>query len=304
MSVSSSWSGGGGRYAVLVHGGAGDLPPERRDAGAQGCVRAVRLAEDILRRGGSALDSVQRAVEQLEDDPLFNAGTGACLTADGHIELDAALMDGAGLRAGGVCALPAFSHPIAVARAVLEAGRHVLYAGEGAAAFAEQAGFTRADENALITPAASARLERALREPATASRSGGTVGAVARDGHGNVAAATSTGGTLAKRAGRIGDSPIPGAGTYADNAAGAVSATGEGEGILRVNLAGQLISALRDGWDAEAAARRAIELLDARVSAKGGLIVVDASGKLAFARSSATMTWAATWEGAPVSSGS
>lgn len=288
---------------MLVHGGAGELAPERKQGGAEGCARAARVALEILRAGGSALDAAQRAVEDLEDDPLFNAGTGACLTADGRIELDAALMDGERLRLGGVCALPAFAHPIRVARAVLDAGHHVLYAGDGAAHFAEQAGFSRVDEQSLITDAARARLLRALGDPARAPKSGGTVGAVARDSRGNVAAATSTGGMVAKRAGRVGDSPIPGAGTYADNTAGAVSATGEGEGILRVNLAGQLVAALRAGADVRAAAEQAIELLATRVHATGGVIALDAAGKLAFARSTAAMTWAAAWEGSQIMSG-
>lgn len=289
---------------MLVHGGAGELDSDRKQRAAEGCARAAGVALAILRAGGAALDAAQRAVEDLEDDPLFNAGTGACLTADGRIELDAALMDGERLRLGGVCALPAFAHPVRIARAVLDAGQHVLYAGEGAARFAEQAGFSRADEQSLITEAARARLSRALADPAKASKSGGTVGAVARDSKGNVAAATSTGGMVAKRAGRVGDSPIPGAGTYADNTAGAVSATGEGEGILRVNLAGQLIAALRCGLDLETAARQAIERLAARAHATGGVIALDGAGKLAFARSTPTMTWAAAWEGSQVISGS
>ncbi len=304
MSVTASWSGGGRGYGVLVHGGAGDLPPERKDPGAQGCARAAQIALEILRAGGAALDAVTRAVAQLEDDPLFNAGTGACLTEEGRLELDAALMDGERLRAGGVCALPAFAHPIAVARAVLEEGRHVLYAAEGAAAFAERAGIPRGDEQLMITPAARARLARALGDRAHAPTSGGTVGAIARDGRGNLAAATSTGGMVAKRRGRVGDSPILGAGTYADNSAGAASATGDGEGILRVNLAGQLIATLRAGMDVQVAASHAIELLATRVGATGGVIALDPAGKLAFARSTASMTWAAAWEGSAVLSGS
>jgi beta-aspartyl-peptidase (threonine type) len=289
---------------VLVHGGAGELALEHKESAAEGCARAARAALEILRAGGAALDAAQRAVEELEDDPLFNAATGACLTADGRIELDAALMDGEGLRLGGVCALPPFAHPVRIARAVLDAGHHVLYAGEGAARFAEQAGFSRVDEHSLITGAARARLSQALADLAKASKSGGTVGAVARDSRGNVAAATSTGGMVAKRAGRVGDSPIPGAGTYADNSAGAVSATGEGEGILRVNLAGQLVAALRSGVDVERAVREAIEQLAARAHATGGVIAVDAAGKLAFARSTPSMTWAAAWDGSRVVSGS
>jgi len=294
--VSGAWVGGGGGFSVLVHGGAGELSDARKPACAEGCRRAVVAAKELLQNGGAALDAVQRAVEILEADPLFNAGTGSCLTADGGLELDAAIMDGERLRAGAVCALPAFQHPIRVARAVLDAGRHVLYAGEGAALFAEQAGFVRADEASMITAAARERLAKLQ----AAGPGGGTVGAVARDRMGNVAAATSTGGMVGKRRGRVGDSPIPGAGTYADNTAGAVSATGDGEGILRIHLAGQLVAALHAGVDLASATRRAIQTLADRVNAQGGVIAVDTAGTLALARSTRAMSWAAGWEGADV----
>jgi L-asparaginase / beta-aspartyl-peptidase len=281
-----------------VHGGAGDVPPARRPAQAEGCRVAALAGGALLGSGGRALDAVQRAVEILEDDLRYNAGTGACLTADGRLELDAAIMDGATLKAGAVCALSPFKHPIAIARAVLDRGAHVLYAAEGARAFAEEAGFVPAEPAEMITEAARKSLAQVLARGATALSAGGTVGAVARDVRGNVAAATSTGGMIGKRPGRVGDSPILGAGTYADNLTGAASATGEGEGILRVTLTAQIQSWLRSGMTLEAAARSAIELLGQRVAASGGVIVVAPSGELAFARSTATMSWAAAWEGA------
>ncbi len=144
--VTASWGAEGGAWAVLVHGGAGDLRAERVDLHIAGCREAAAAAADALRAGASALDAAQRAVYVLESNPAFNAGTGACLNAEGLIELDAALMEGTGLRAGAVCALPPFLHPIAIARAVLEDGRHVLYAGEGAARFARAHGFEPATE--------------------------------------------------------------------------------------------------------------------------------------------------------------
>lgn len=296
------WSVKTRQYALLVHGGAGDVPASHRDEQRQGCLAAATCAAEILEHGGSALDAVERAVELLENDPKYNAGTGACLTADGKLELDAAIMDGATLRAGAVCVLPAFANPIKIARAVLEANQHVLYAGEGAARFAANAGFRRANEADMITEAARERLASALRQRSM-PEGGGTVGAVARDRAGNLASATSTGGIVAKAHGRVGDSPILGAGTYADNSAGAVSATGQGEGILRVILSARVVADLERGISAEAAARAGISLLEARGHASGGLIVISANGELAFARCTPTMALAAAWDGAPVVAG-
>jgi len=297
MSVTRSWSGGGGIWGVLVHGGAGDLAPDRRALHVEGCRLAAEAAAEVLRGGGRALDAVERAVRVLEDDPNFNAGTGASLTFEGRLELDAALMDGKDLRAGAVCALGPFRNPIAVARAVLEDGQHVLYADSGANAFARAAGFEPLDPDAMITQAARQRLESALASGKPSNWTGGTVGAVAKDRAGSVAAATSTGGIVGKRPGRVGDSPLLGAGTYADDEAGAGSATGYGEGILRVVLTARAVDALRQGANPESAASAAISSLFARIGTRGGLILVDRAGCLGFARSSRTMSWAATWEG-------
>jgi beta-aspartyl-peptidase (threonine type) len=292
----ASWGSVGGPWAVLVHGGAGEVPAGRANLHRTGCLEAARAAADIVRAGGSALDAAERAVFVLEGLPSFNAGTGACLNADGLIELDAALMEGAGLRAGAVCALPPFLHPIAIARAVLEDGRHVLYAAEGASRFARARGFEPSTSEAMTTPDARARWEasRAGKPPAPGEGfPGGTVGAVVRDTHGLVAAATSTGGIMNKRAGRVGDSPVLGAGTYADNEGGACSATGAGEAILRVGLARGAIEALRSGAAPEEAACEAIRNLGARVRGTGGVILVDREGRLGFARNTPTMAWAA-----------
>src|SRR5580658_8905635 len=149
--VTASWGAEGGGWSVLVHGGAGDVAAERVARHVDGCRAAAQAAADVLRGGGRALDAVERAVAALEDDPSFNAGTGACLNAEGLIELDASIMEGSRLRAGGVCALPPFLNPIAIARAVLEDGQHVLYAGEGAARFAIDRGFTPSTAEAMTT---------------------------------------------------------------------------------------------------------------------------------------------------------
>jgi len=282
-------------FCIAVHGGAGDVAVEKRAAHAEGCAAAARAGADVLRAGGSALDAVQRAVEVLEDDPMFNAGTGACLTEGGNLELDASIMNGADLGAGAVCALPPFRHPIAIARAVLDDGRHVLYAAEGAARFAESHGFSRVDPNAMITDAVRERFARGAKSPE--GFAGSTVGAVARDTRGHVAAATSTGGTFFKRDGRVGDTPIVGAGTYADDEAGAASATGLGEAIMRVCLAKSVVEWLRQGLATEDAARAAALLMEERGHGSGGLVIVDARGRFGFARTTATMSWAAMQSG-------
>jgi L-asparaginase / beta-aspartyl-peptidase len=299
MVVSASWGGAdptftasAADWVVLVHGGAGRSDNDA--ARLEGCKHAVAAAGALLAGGADALDAVHAAVRVLEDHPLFNAGTGACLTEDGLIELDAAIMEGSALRAGGVCALPPFKNPIDVARAVLADGRHVLYAGEGAAAFARAAGF-QPSTSELMTTESARRKWRQLQKGALLPGSvpTGTVGAVARDARGLCAAATSTGGVLGKKSGRVGDSPVVGAGTFADNEAGAASATGQGEGILRACLGKTAVDAMRAGLDPEGAARRAIELLSGRLQATGGIILVDRQGRIGWARSTLSMAWAA-----------
>jgi beta-aspartyl-peptidase (threonine type) len=285
--------GGNSRgFCLLVHGGAGAVAEDRRALHEEGCRRAAALGGEILRGGGSALDAVERAVRALEDDPLFNAGTGACLAADGHVELDASIMEGTALRAGAVCALARFREPIAIARAALEDGRHVLYAAHGARLFALAKGFVEVPEEALVTPMAKAAYE-AARGGGSSGWAGGTVGAVARDAEGHTAAATSTGGMINKRVGRVGDSPLIGAGTYADDGAGAVSTTGHGEGMIRIGAARLASFAMASGASAEAAARAALEALEAKVGATGGLIAIDREGRWGWARCTETMSWAA-----------
>jgi beta-aspartyl-peptidase (threonine type) len=324
--VTGSWGADGGGWTVLVHGGAGEIAAGRRERHLAGCRAAAAAAAEVLRAGGRAIDAVERAVVLLEDDPCFNAGTGACLNADGLLELDASMMEGSRLRAGGVCALPPFAHPIAIARAVLDEGRHVLYAAEGARRFALDHGFTEVASEAMTT--ATARAQWALarqRESEAASRrargggtepvrdadettaggteGGGTVGAVARDAGGTVAAATSTGGQVNKAPGRVGDSPILGAGTYADDDAGACSATGHGESALRVCLAKTAVDMLRARSHPEEAARAVIRAMAARVGGHGGVILVDRFGRIGLARTTPSMVWAAAGDGIVPSAG-
>jgi len=275
-------------FAIIVHGGAGQLASEDRAAAcANGCLAAARLGHAILAGGGSALDAVQAACSALEDDPLFNAGTGSCLNADGEVEMDAAIMEGTSLRAGGVGAVRSVKNPIFLARLVLERSPHVLLVGSGAERFARENGVDPHPSSLLVTERALERwrMERAkLIEPKP-----GTVGAVAIDGAGRVAAATSTGGTSGKAAGRVGDSPLLGSGLYADDRAGAVSATGDGEAIMRVVLSKVVSDRMAAGESASAATAAAIRELD-RVGGQGGVIAVDRRGGLGFALNAPRMS--------------
>jgi beta-aspartyl-peptidase (threonine type) len=274
MPITASWSHGPATWAILVHGGAGDVPDERIALHIAGCEKAAAAGAEVLANGGSAMDAASAAVIALEDDPLFNAGTGACLTSEGTIELDAAIMNGADLRAGAVAALPPFKNPIAIARRVMDKTRHVLLAAEGAALFAESEGFARASLESMITEHARKRLEQVR----------GTVGAVARDANGHVAAATSTGGMVNKLPGRVGDSPLIGAGTYADDTLGACSTTGHGEAMIRVCVAKTAVD--RD-------VIHALETMEARTHETGGAIRAGSDGSLSLGRTTKTMSWAA-----------
>lgn len=287
------------RPIVLVHGGAGDVPPEARAAHAEGCRVAAEQGLRELLRTGSPIDAVARAVEVLEDDPRYNAGTGACLSLERTLELDASIMEGARLRGGGVCAMPAFKNPIRIARAVMDDGRHVLYACDGAARFAIEKGFTPADPASMITDQARERLEKVIAGKADSGWAGGTVGAVACDAQGRLAAATSTGGRVAKRPGRIGDTPILGAGTWADDLAAAASATGHGEEILRFGLTRWACDLVRAGLDAQQACDVAIARFAERVRGVGGLILLDPRGGAGWARNTETMSWGLAREGEP-----
>jgi beta-aspartyl-peptidase (threonine type) len=310
--VTASFHAPAATWSILVHGGAGDLLDEHVSAHVAGCERAAMEGAKVLDAGGSALDAVQRAVEVLESDPLFNAGTGACIDADGHLALDASIMDGRELRFGGVCAMPAFEHAIAIARRVMDASPHALLAADGAARFAIGQGFAPADEASMITERQRVKWNAARAAAATSANAkstasgGGTVGAVARDARGHLAAATSTGGMVNKLAGRVGDSPIPGAGTYADDEAGACSTTGHGEAMMRVCVAKHAVDGLRARGDGGAAgpegvAESAIAYMHRRTAQTGGLIVVARDGALGLARTTRTMPWAAVTSDAKAS---
>jgi beta-aspartyl-peptidase (threonine type) len=278
---------------ILVHGGAGRVEPERYERLRAGVRAAAAAGHAVLARGGAALDAAVAAVRVLEDDPEFNAGTGSVLTRDGTVETDAAVMDGATRRVGAVAAVPDLGAPVAVARAVLDAGEHVLLAGPAALEFAAELGIQPAPPGALVTERARARLCDWLARRGAAPREpgGGTVGAVARDRTGRFAAATSTGGITGKRRGRVGDSPIPGAGTWAD-ARCAVSATGDGEAILRAALSRDVAARLAGGAGLRDAVAGALEALRRITGGDAGVIALDAAGRLAL---QTTPTMPAAW---------
>jgi len=271
--------------AIVVHGGAGTVEAERVPAALAGCRAAASAGLAVLARGGTALDAVQAAVRALEDDPSYNAGVGAALTRDGTVELDAAIMSGAGLRIGAVGAVPNLRQPVDLARAVLDDGEHVLLVGDAAWAFGRERGFAPVDPSVLITPRSLARLEEERRHRGS-NRSGGTVGACAIDAEGHVAAATSTGGITFKRRGRVGDTPLAGCGTYADDRAGAASGTGTGELMIRVTLTRVVVDHMRAGRSAQEAADLGMAELVERVGGDAGVICVDRAGRIGMARSS------------------
>lgn len=275
------------RIAIVVHGGAGPLPQDddRAERMRAGAAAAVEAGHAVLAAGGSALDAVEAAVVVLEDDPEFNAGRGAALTEYGRVELDASMMDGATRAAGAVAAVRGVRNPVRAARAVLEEGRHVLLVGAPATEFAATAGLDFMPETWFVTDREREALTRRTAESAR-----GTVGAVARDVDGHLAAATSTGGVSGQRLGRVGDSPLVGAGTWADDATVAVSCTGHGESIIRSALAHEVDALLRHrGLALDEAAGIAIEAL-ARYGGDGGLIAVGAHGEVSATFSSGAMT--------------
>jgi len=276
--------------AIVVHGGAGtirreQMTPERAAALRRDLETAVRAGYAILASGGSSLDAVEAAVRVLEDSPLFNAGRGAVLTADGTVELDASIMDGAAFRAGAVASVRTVKNPIHLARLVMERTPHVLLVGDGAERFAREMGVEIVDPDYFITPERRQQWERLRARPpaddADAAAAFGTVGAVALDRQGRLAAATSTGGTMNKRPGRVGDSPIIGAGTYANRRC-AVSATGAGEFFIRNAVAYDICARMEYlGQSIEAAARAVVLEKLAAQGGDGGVIALDARGRMA-----------------------
>lgn len=308
-------------WALAIHGGVNGGPPEAtstEEAAAHraGLARALEAGAAILRRGGPALDAVEAAVRLLEDDPAFNAGRGAVLTFDGRAELDAAIMDGATRRAGAVAGVTRTRHPVSLARRVMEGSRHVMLARDGADRFSLEQGLEQVAPDWFITQQARRDLEAVKargtfdgrpvtqdppparaggRQPGASAPAGrvhlGTVGAVARDAAGNLAAATSTGGLTAKRWGRIGDAPVIGAGTYADNRGCAVSATGSGEFFIRLGVAHEICARVRlAGEDIATAAAQVVGRELPALGGAGGVILMGLTGPGDWAFTTAVMS--------------
>lgn len=280
--------------AAIVHGGAWDIPDELVEFHLEACASAVQAGWATLRADGSALDAVEQAILVMENDPALDAGVGAFLNADGEVELDAGLMDGTTLAVGSVAAVQRIRHPITLARRVMES-EHVLLVGQGAERFAEAQAIERCPSALLVVPRELERWEAIASSDGFQVRQAftprDTVGAVAMDGAGNIAAGTSTGGTPHKLPGRVGDSPLVGCGYYADSQLGGASCTGWGEGIMRVVWGKTAVERLaHDG--AMAAARWAVAHLAHRVDGLGGIILLDSEGRVGHAFNTPRMAYA------------
>lgn len=278
--------------AIIVHGGVWDIPPEEQDARMHGTRCAAEAGWAVLAAGGSAMDAVEAAIVVMEDDETFHAGRGSFLNADGQVELDAGCMDGAGLQVGAVASVQFIRNPIRLARKVMDRSEHVLLVGQGAQRFAHRMGFSPCELTDLAVPREFERWQKLLYDGPYSTRSSfagnapgprcgpsDTVGSVALDASGHVAAGTSTGGTPNKMPGRVGDVPMVGCGFYADDQLGGASTTGWGESIAKVLLARLALHYLGALGDPHAACRTAIEVLEQRVNGLGGVILLAPDGR-------------------------
>lgn len=277
-------------YALVIHGGAGqmnfeNLPETRQQLYTLALDSALQLGLDILKEGGTSIDAVEVVIRSMENNPLFNAGKGAVFTSEGANELDASIMTGWDMNAGAVASVTDIKNPITAARAVMEKSEHVMLAGKGASVFAKQMGLEIVDPEYFYTKKRFESLQQAIE-----NEKHGTVGCVALDMDGNLCAGTSTGGMTNKKFGRIGDSPIIGAGTYANNITCGVSATGHGEYFIRWTVAHQ-ISVLMEykGYDVETAAKEVVEKQLVEVGGEGGVICLDRFGRPAMVTNTSGM---------------
>lgn len=278
------------QWTLVIHGGAGGMErgkmtPEREASARKGLDAALEAGSKVLAGGGSALDAVEAAVKVLEDDPAFNAGRGAVFTYDGTNELDASIMEGTTRRAGAVAGVTRTRNPISLARKVMEDSPHVMLSGKGADQFSAEKGLAQVDPSYFATEERRRQLETLKAKKVSAfdiDRKFGTVGAVAMDAKGHVAAATSTGGIMGKRWGRIGDSPVIGAGTYADDRACAVSATGAGEYFIREGVAHEICARVRFKGESLKTAADVVMKETADLGGTGGVILTGPSGEMAW----------------------
>jgi beta-aspartyl-peptidase (threonine type) len=289
---------------LLVHGGAWAIPDDMVEAHLNGVRNAVAAGWSVLEKDGSALDAVEEVVVIMEDDEAFDAGRGSFLNREGRVQLDSLIMDGASLRAGGVGCVERIANPVRAARKVLSESPHVYFVAEGAERFAQEHGITLCRNEDLIIPREVERLRLIQHTPASQKPadqkealfaptiSHDTVGAVALDSSGNIAAATSTGGTLNKAPGRLGDSSLIGCGCYADNQSAAVSTTGWGEPIMKLVLAKWAADRVASGNLPQWIAAEAMNYLKERVNGHGGIILLDTQGRFGLAHSTPRMAWA------------
>jgi L-asparaginase / beta-aspartyl-peptidase len=284
---------------MLVHGGAWAIPNDVVEAHLRGVEAAAGQGWQVLQRGGSCLDAVEASVVAMEEDETFDAGRGSFLNMDGRVQLDALMMDGATLRAGGVGCVEHIRNPIRAAKKVLTESPHVYFVGTGAERFAQEHGIELCPNEELIIEREVLRLREAKKQGYLEMpdefgpmRSHDTVGAVALDRDGNIAAATSTGGTLNKAPGRVGDSSLIGCGCYADNRSAAVSTTGWGEPMMKLVLSKWAADRVEDGIAPQDVAQRALYYLKTRLNGHGGMIVVDTRGRIGIAHNTPRMAWA------------
>jgi beta-aspartyl-peptidase (threonine type) len=263
--------------AIVVHGGAWDVPNELTERCSRGVERAVHRGWVVLQSGGSALDACEQAIIELEEDSVFDAGIGSHLNRDGKAQLDAVIMDGRTLNSGAVACVERIRNPIRLARLVLERSEHMLLAGYGAEQFAIENGLPLSDPSIFSIPE---ELRRWSERTGSAGGSLGTVGTIALDHNGNLAAGTSTGGTFFKYPGRIGDSPLIGCGCYADNEGAAVSATGHGESVMKIVMSKLANDFVNAGQPPQTAADAALAVLQRRTTGRAGLIILDRSGRV------------------------
>ena len=287
---------------MLVHGGAWAIPDDAIEAHLRGVQAAVDAGWKVLSAGGSCLDAVEAAVVVMEDDETFDAGRGSFLNMDGRVQLDACIMDGGTLRAGGVGCVEHIRNPIQAAKKVLTESPHVYFVATGAERFAQMHGIELIPNEDLVIEREIQRLSEAKKQSylkmpeefGAASLYHDTVGAVALDAEGNIAAGTSTGGTLNKAPGRVGDSSLIGCGCYADNLSAAVSTTGWGEPMMKLVLSKWTADRVEEGLTPQESAERALAYLKQRLNGHGGIIIVDSHGRYGLAHNTPRMAWGVT----------
>jgi len=315
------------KCVILVHGGAWSIPDKIKERSLSGVEAAARVGWSVLLEGGTAVDAVEAAVIALEDNPVFDAGRGSVLTEEGEVEMDAFIMDGQAMRSGAVGAVATSKNPVKLARHIMEKTEHTLIVGQKADALAAKAGFDIVGQDYLVTPEGreewetykkysqavsslfSERKKTAapdapeINSPSEGGLGHDTVGCVALDAEGNLAAATSTGGITGKMPGRVGDTPLAGAGGYADNQVGSVSTTGHGESITKVCLAHTAINFLESGETASSAGKLALKKMFDKVGGAGGLIIIDKSGDCSVEFTTSRMAWAGITSSGTLKSG-